>query len=150
MKKSPKKGFSLTLSQRAVYLTVGKTLLERGGKLLSKLDSIGRSRERALLSWRMTGACPINLLDRYQSSSRTTDPVPCSALWDQALTAIYPPFQGGFTHRQIHGFFSHFLLNMVPVIFCFRKIPNRSRKSNHKDGSDIMGDSPPNWCQPSH
>jgi hypothetical protein len=28
------------------YLTVGKTPLERGHKLLSKLDPIGRSRER--------------------------------------------------------------------------------------------------------
>jgi len=42
--------------------------------------------------------------DRFFSGSKMTDPVPCSALWNLTLTAIYAPFKGCFTYRQSSSF----------------------------------------------
>jgi len=46
------------------YLTGGKTPLKRVHKLLSKLDSIRRSRERGSVVLETENPCPVNLQDR--------------------------------------------------------------------------------------
>ena len=45
---------------------------------------------------KIDSTCPTNMLDRSRSAFSITDLVSCFALWNQALTSIYSPFQRVF------------------------------------------------------